>query len=172
MTLKLNRAGAALAGLVLLAASGASADTIVSSKGEEHLSAWITGYTYWDNTPPGSAAIARPVVHERAGGVGTWADPVTVAVGRSGGGWHYEPGTRLYLADLRKYAVVEDLCGACGGGRGGRVHIDIYVGGAATSAATASACAMKITAVQDIVVNPGPGRPVVAGELAEGCRVF
>lgn len=172
MTKRLNRAAMALTALALLAAGQAGADTIISTKGQQRLSAWITGYTYWDNTPPGSAAIARPVVHDEAGGIGTWADPVTVAVGRSGNNWHYEPGTRLYLSGLMKYAVVEDLCGACGGGRDGRVHLDIYVGGAETSASAARACAMKITAVQDVVVNPGPGYPVAAGELAEACRVF
>ena len=41
---------------------------------------FVTGYTYWDNSPPGSAQIARPQVHDRAGGVGTWKDPITVAV--------------------------------------------------------------------------------------------
>ena len=43
--------------------------------------AFITGYTWWDNSPPGSAQIARPVLHQRAGGNGTYSDPITVAVG-------------------------------------------------------------------------------------------
>ena len=72
MTKRLNRAAMALAGLALLAAGQAGANTITSSKSEARLSAWVTGYTYWDNTPPGSATIARPVVHDEAGGIGTW----------------------------------------------------------------------------------------------------
>lgn len=152
---------------------GAMADTVISSKGEEHLTAWITGYTFWDNTPPGSAAIARPTIHDEAGGVGTYADPVTIAVGRGRAGWHYPPGTRFYLAALQKYAVVEDLCGACGKGRNGRTHLDIYIGGADSTPRATTACAMKITAMQEVVLNPAPGYPVTAGEIsATGCRVF
>lgn len=148
---------------------GALADTFASSGGEQRLDAWITGYTFWDNTPPGSAAIARPVIHDEAGGIGTWEDPITIAVGRGHAGWHYAPGTRIYLENLEKYAVVEDLCGACGNGRAGRPHLDIYIGGQNTSARDANTCAMKITAVQAIVVNPAPGYDVTPGELAETC---
>lgn len=150
----------------------ALADTSISTKGEQRLDAWITGYTFWDNTPPGSAAIARPVIHDAAGGVGTWEDPITIAVGRGHAGWHYAPGTRIYLEGLEKYAVVEDLCGACGTGRSGRPHLDLYIGGQNTSARTANACAMKITAVQAIVVNPAPGYTVAPGEVAETCNMM
>jgi hypothetical protein len=162
--------GAAIALAIGLGA--AQANTVVSSKGEERLSAWITGYTFWDNTPPGSAAIARPTIHDEAGGIGTWDDPITIAVGRGHAGWHYEPGTRIYLQDLQKYAVVEDLCGACGSGRGGNPHLDLYIGGQNTSARAANDCAMKITAVQSIVINPARGYPVEPGEVAETCDAF
>jgi len=167
----------ALGGLVLLAAGGAlagaaMAETIASTKGEERLAAYVTGYSYWDNTPPGSAAIARPVVHDQAGGTGTWDDPITVAVGRSGSGWHFAPGTRIYLEGLRKYAVVEDLCGSCGRGRNGNPWLDVYVGGADTGSHTATQCAMKITGTQEIIVDAGPGHPVAAGELSESCSTF
>lgn len=164
----------AAGGLVLLMAGaiGAQAEAVISSKGEERLAAFITGYTFWDNTPPGSAAIARPVVHDEAGGTGTFDDPITVAVGRSGSGWRFAPGTRLYIEGLRKYAVVEDLCGSCGKGHGGNPWLDLYVGGSDTGSRMATQCAMKITGVQDIVLHPTPGYPVAPGELAESCRVF
>jgi hypothetical protein len=150
-------------------AQGALANTVISSKSEQRLDAWITGYTFWDNTPPGSAAIARPVIHDEAGGTGTYQDPITIAVGRGQAGWHYAPGTRIYLEDLEKYAVVEDLCGACAAGRAGRPHLDLYIGGENTSSRSANACAMKITAVQSIVVHPAPDYPVRPGEVAETC---
>lgn len=160
--------------LALLAASlalapAARADTVASSKGEQRIEAWITGYTYWDNTPPGSAAIARPTVHDQAGGIGTWDDPITLAVGRSKAGWHYAPGTRMYLEELQKYAVVEDLCGACSKGRKGRAHFDLYLGGQNTTARVARACAGKITAVHSVVIHPAPDYPVTPGEIAETC---
>lgn len=150
----------------------AGADTVISSKGEQRLDAWITGYTFWDNTPPGSAAIARPVIHDEAGGIGTYEDPITIAVGRGHAGWHYAPGTRIYLEDLDKYAVVEDLCGACGSGRSGRPHLDLYIGGENTSSRAANACAMKITSVHSIIINPAPGYPVKPGEMAETCNTM
>jgi len=167
MTLLQRGARAALSGFVLatllLFPRLAPADT------EQRFSAWITGYTYWDNSPPGSAAIARPVVHDEAGGIGTWEDPITIAVGQAGEGWHFPPGTRIYLEDLRKYAVVEDLCGACGKGHRGLPHFDLYIGGEDTSAHAATLCAMQITAAQEIVVNPDRDYPVLAGEVAETC---
>lgn len=140
---------------------------------EARLSAWVTGYTFWDNTPPGSAVIARPVLHDEAGGTGTWDDPVTLAVGFTGETWHYLPGTRVYLPELRKYAVVEDLCGSCGKGYDGLPHVDLYIGGAEISAGDADACARAITAVQDILLHPAPDYPVHPGEVAKsGCRRF
>ena len=88
---------------------------VVQAPSERRMTVFLTGYSYWDNTPPGSAIIGRPVIHEFAGGSGTWADPITLAVGwRIYFGRHfedYEPGTRFYIPRLRKYAIVEDLCG-------------------------------------------------------------
>src|SRR5512135_1310636 len=40
-------------------------------------SAYTTGYTWFDNTPPGSGEISHPVLHAKAGGTGTYADPIT-----------------------------------------------------------------------------------------------
>ena len=73
--------------------------------------AFMTGYSYWDNSPPGSAQISRPVLHERAGGTGTYRDPITVAVGT-----RRRTGLRVrhpvLSAGLDKYFIVEDICGA------------------------------------------------------------
>ena len=84
---------AALCGLAILVTAcslpepqGAQADEVLAtssaaSPNERRFNIFLTGYSYWDNTPPGSAAIARPVVHRRAGGTGTYSDPITIAVG-------------------------------------------------------------------------------------------
>lgn len=168
-----RRARAAVrAGLMLAVALGATVPLTASADlapAEAPQKAWITGYSYWDNSPPGSADIARPVVHDQAGGTGTWEDPITIAVGHGKGGWHYAPGTRIYLEGLRKYAVVEDLCGACSSGHHGAPHLDLYIGGENSTARQARACAMKITAMQEIVVNPAPDHPVTPGEIADTC---
>ena len=75
----------------------------------------MTGYDYWDNTPPGSPVISNPVIHQVAGGTGTWQDPTTVAVGHSIINGQdildWAAGTRFYIPNLRRYFIVEDTCG-------------------------------------------------------------
>lgn len=144
---------------------------------------YLTGYSYWDNTPPGSARIARPVVHRRAGGSGTYDDPITVAVGHSKSGGQsrmdYPAGTRFYFPNLMKYGIVEDLCGdgprpqngPCHTGYNGLPWIDIYVGGRSISSASADQCMRSITGVQSAILNPSRGLPVQQGEIAlSTCR--
>lgn len=152
---------------------------------EQEMQIFLTGYSYWDNTPPGSAAIARPVVHRRAAGTGTYSDPITIAVGYSLANGRtelqYPAGTRFYLPRLKKYAIVEDICGegpspqttGCWKGRNGRPHLDIYVGGARHSKEASNSCMYRLTGFHSTIMNPAPTYPVVAGELTEtGCQVF
>ncbi len=145
--------------------------------GETRLRVYLTGYSYWDNTPPGSAIIARPVLHREAGGTGTFKDPVTLAVGHRKVGDtfipDYPPGTRFYLPRLRKYAMVEDLCGdgdtpqlgPCHIGYQGHSWVDIYVGGIGHDAKIADACTRMITGIQPAILNPRPDYPSEAGEV-------
>jgi hypothetical protein len=157
----------------------------ISASGEVRFEAYVTGYSYWDNTPPGSAAIAYPVVHRTAGGTGTYQDPITLAVGHRIDGQRrsidYPVGTRFYLENLRKYAIVEDLCGdggrpqdgPCHAGYQGRPWLDIYVDGARSARSASNTCMNKLTQFHTVVQNPAPDYPVVAGALTEsGCQVF
>lgn len=156
-----------------------------NSSREKPFKAYVTGYSYWSNTPPGSAAIARPVLRRRAGGTGTYKDPITIAVGHSINGSRqtldYPAGTRFYIKGLRKYAIVEDVCGdgrrpqngPCHTGFRGLPWLDIYVDGKGSTAASARACAGRLTRVHNIIQNPSPNYPVVVGALTEsGCQVF
>lgn len=153
----------------------------VSASGNS-FTAYITGYSYWDNTPPGSAAIARPVIHRKAGGKGTYNDPITIAVGYRlvNGKAHldFPAGTRFYLPHLQRYAIVEDICGdgpnpeltGCARGNGGRPWLDIYVDGSRAGPGAANACMNRLTGFHDIIVNPKKGHPVSPGSIAEsGC---
>ena len=169
---------------------GAQADEVVSSSNtatasERQYSVYLTGYSYWDNTPPGSAAIARPVLRDKAGGTGTYEDPITIAVGHRIEGnrqtLDYPPGTRFYLPQLRRYAIVEDVCGEaptpqngpCHTGHNGLPWLDIYVDGAGSVRSQSESCMRRITRVQPIIQNPSPDYPVVAGALTEsGCQLF
>lgn len=152
---------------------------------EGRMSIYLTGYTYWDNTPPGSAEIARPVLRQRAGGTGTWKDPITIAVGHRIEGSRqvldYPEGTRFYLPRLRKYAIVEDVCGdgpkpqmgPCHTGHKGLPWLDIWLGGRNMSPAESDACARRITAVQVAIIDPPKNLPVEPGEIADGgCPTF
>lgn len=158
---------------------------VVAGLQEKKFKAYITGYSFWDNTPPGSAAIARPVIHRKAGGTGTYRDPITIAVGhtiiRGKQTLDYPAGTRFYLPRLRKYVIVEDVCGdglqpqygPCHSGHNGYPWLDVYVGGKRTGADQSNRCMYSLTGVQNIVMNPRPGYPVAAGPIAEsGCQTY
>jgi len=155
---------------------------VTVSAGEQYFTAYTTGYSYWDNTPPGSAAIARPVIHSRAGGTGTYHDPVTIAVGyRLVGGrarLDFPAGTRFYLPHLQRYAIVEDICGdgpqphltGCARGKNGLPWLDVYVDGSDVGAATANDCMYRLTGFYDVIINPRKGYAVSHGPIAEsGC---
>lgn len=150
----------------------------------DRMLAYLTGYSFWDNTPPGSAAIARPVIHRQAGGIGTYADPITLAVGHRIVGsvqtLDFPAGTRFYFPELRRYAIVEDVCGdgptpqngPCHIGYNGLPWLDIYVGGETVEASVSHACMYSITRVHQVIRDPSPGYPVIAGPLTEtGCAV-
>ncbi|WP_293574840.1 hypothetical protein [Phaeobacter sp.] len=152
---------------------------------EVRFEGYLTGYSYWDNTPPGSAAIARPVLRSKAGGTGTYRDPITIAVGhairRGKQTLDFPPGTRFYIERLRKYAIVEDVCGdgrqpqngPCYTGKDGRPWLDIYIGGKYDSVRHTEQCMYRLTGMQTIRMNPRRGYPVAPGEIsATGCRVF
>ena len=175
--------------LFLAACGGGGGDpatsTPSSSNEGDAFTAYVTGYSYWDNTPPGSADIARPIIHDKAGGTGTFEDPITLAVGHSRTAFthtlDYPAGTRFYFPKLRKYAIVEDLCGdgpipqdgACHIGRGGKPWLDIYVDGSNSGNSDADSCMYRITGMQRVVMNPDPHRAVRAGPLTEsGCQTF
>ena len=146
---------------------------------------YLTGYSYWDNTPPGSAAIAHPVIRRKAGGTGTYDDPITIAVGHVKRGQRstpdYRPGTRFYVEYLRKYAIVEDVCGdgprpqngPCHIGNKGYPWLDIWVGGRNVNKQFVQRCMYNLTGFQRVIMNPRQGYPVEPGEIsASGCRVF
>lgn len=157
----------------------------VRAPGEVRMEAYITGYSYWDNTPPGSVAISHGIVHTGAGGSGTYADPITLAVGHSLENGvqtlQYPPGTRFYFPYLQKYVMVEDTCGdgerpqdgPCYTGFEGRPWLDVYVDGANISKTISDQCMNAITGIHPVIRNPAPNYTVTPGSLSEtGCNVF
>lgn len=143
---------------------------------------YLTGYSYWDNTPPGSADISHPVLHRQAGGTGTYDDPITVAVGHAivdGRDIPLDvPGTRYYLVAHRRYLIVEDTCGDGPRPQDGPCYrlpadlrgtvtawLDAWVDGQAAGRAASDRCMADLTGVTPVVKDPPPGLPVTPGPL-------
>lgn len=132
----------------------------------------LTFYAWPDNDPAGTA-IAHPgtkgsgprVRHRTAGGTGSYADPVTVAM-RHG---VVPVGTRVYLARLRKYGIVEDDCASCRGW-----WVDVWMGGSANRSAWDDILACEDAATPDgripVVFDPRANLPVRTAPLFDNAR--
>ncbi|MFB0619614.1 cysteine/serine endopeptidase inhibitor [Streptomyces sp. AGS-58] len=174
------------------ATTGSTASKGTGGSGQTIDTAFTTGYTWFDNTPRGSARISDPILHQQAGGTGTYDDPITLAVGHSMEGGKdtldYPAGTRFYMPRVRRYFIVEDACGDGGSPQNGPCHslktapqgattwLDMYVGGeSGDSESAVQACADKVTAgahggLNTVVRDPGPGLPVVEGPVFQNGR--
>lgn len=189
--LRRARAGARRRLLTTLAACLAAVTPLVvpvavptPASAQETTTAYVTGYTWWDNTPTG-AAISYPTRHATAGGTGTYEDPVTLAVGHSRASGvdvpDFVPGRMFYLPALRRYFLVEDTCGdgptpenlPCHTGvpAGTAFWVDAWVDGSTVPAAAAGQCAAAVTGAHAVLLDPSPGYAVTAGPLATtaGC---
>ncbi|WP_426225970.1 hypothetical protein [Pseudarthrobacter sp. DSP2-3-2b1] len=140
---------------------------------------YVTAYSWFDNTPAGSPAISHPVLHQTAGGTGTYEDPVTVAVGHSletgEDVLDIPAGTKIYVPSVRRYFIVEDTCGDGPSPEDGPCHsgaeefgdaslwIDLWIGGEGERAALARSCAKAITGVHTVILNPGGNYLVASG---------
>jgi hypothetical protein len=152
------------------------APTPQPSPGEIKFDAYLTGYGWPDNTPAG-ANISHGVIRTKAGGVGTFSDPITIAVGHSiiNGKdiLDFPKGTKFYIPTLRKYFIVEDTCGdgntpqngPCHTGYNGLPWLDAWVGGENAPASSVYACEEKITGVHAVIQNPSATYLVVPGPV-------
>jgi hypothetical protein len=156
-----------------------------SPTGVRTIAAYLTGYSYFDNTPPGSVEISHAVLHQSAGGTGTYADPITVAVGHSivegRDVLDWPAGTRFYVPNLRRYFVVEDTCGDGSTPQSGPCHVgypapattwlDLWVGGSGGPASGADSCMDSVTGVWTVLVDPAPNYATVVGDIygSAGC---
>jgi hypothetical protein len=136
---------------------------------------WQTFYAATDNDPAGSRNIAYPAPqgkHARAGGTGTYADPITLAADER---W-LPVGTIVYAPRWHKYFIMEDQCVPCEADwEADRLHhVDLFMSPSSRSAVVAcERAATKPQAENDsIILNPDRNRPVDATPLytdAGGC---
>ena len=144
---------AALLGIGLLIAGAAPAEANTAQAAVTPHSTtytmYVTLYGALDNDPPGSADIAYPQIHSKAGGTGTYSNPVTFATSSS----ELAPGTRVYYAYLKKYFIMEDDCAQCDSDwKSGKRHIDMWAGNSTNSGILA--CEDKLTRSGSVIVNP------------------
>jgi hypothetical protein len=131
----------------------------------------VTLYGWPDNSPPGNA-IAYPAnegyhtKHNAAGGIGTYANPITYATDQA----ELPIGTIVYYPYLHRYFIMEDDCTECdedwtGSGPDGGphlYHIDLWVGGQnAESDNDVINCEDDLTQnSESVIVNPPSNEPV------------
>jgi hypothetical protein len=144
--------------------SQAPAGSSGGSPGSKQLTIWLTGYSWQDNTPPGSSKVGEPVLHQQADGQGTFADPITVAVPGHQGDMAWKPGTKFYLPTVQRYVIVEDS-GAADPPDGTDTHLDMWIGGQDGTKQATDDCENQLTGKVPAQVNPPDGLPVMAGAI-------
>lgn len=146
--------------------------TTVGSSGNEirHPGTYTTAYDFQDNNPANSAIISHPVIHQTAGGTGTYSDPLTVAVDHfSNGTLQFAAGTKFYVPNVRAYLIAEDTTGETAPGT---IHLDMWAGGETSSQSSAYDCMSHVTGNYLVIENPASNYAVVPGPLAANntCR--
>ena len=153
-----------------VAKPAAAAPNVATGNEIRHPGTYTTAYDYQDNTPSNSSAISNPVIHSQAGGTGTYADPITVAVDHlSGGQLQFPKGTRFYVPNIRAYLIAEDTTGETAPGT---IHLDMWAGGQTSSQSSAYDCMSHVTGHYLVIENPASNYTVVPGPLAanNACR--
>ncbi len=133
---------------------------VATQAGEKSISAYVTGYSVYDNDPAGSTATWINGVGGNAGGKGTFSDPYTMAVGFVGSKADFPAGTMWYDPLVKAYFKAGDTCAACHQGKGGNVWLDEYVGGKEISQAEATKRMNSRTGTRTLIQNPASGYPV------------
>jgi hypothetical protein len=161
---RLGQRGSVFAALVtlgvafLLEAMPAAASA-KSTSGPRSVSDYVTFYGWVDNSPPG-AGIAHPCIHQEAGGVGTYGDPVTFAEPID---LHGPWCQIIYVPFLKKYFIHEDQCHPCG--RVNTKHVDLWMGGDKNSTKQPEKrallhCEDEWTRHSTVILNPPSTEPV------------
>ncbi|KAB1073231.1 hypothetical protein [Methylobacterium planeticum] len=124
---------------------------------EQAVDARVTMYGWPDNDPPG-AGIAYPNLHQKAGGIGTFEDPITFASDAR----DLAPGTKIYVPYLQKYFIMEDYCADAVASSTDPLHVDLWAGGS-PSVDVAKLLAVENGNTRDsaqIIIDAEAGHPV------------
>ena len=153
------------------ASSGADvASDAARGDGGTTQSVYVTFYGWADNSPPGGAIAypkngGYPTLHNTAGGVGTYADPITFATDQA----EIPAGTIVYVPFIEKYVMMEDDCVECDTDwtSSRKWHIDLWMNSSAAENATSLAsCEGSWTRSATVVeIGAPPGRTVTTAPL-------
>lgn len=138
--------------LLLLVLPATTNISIVNAASAKTVHPFVTFYGFLDNSPPGKA-IAFPVIHSEAGGVGTFKNPITFATDKN----EFAPGTIVYVPFLKKYFIMEDDCVQCDTDfqTSHKLHIDLWTGGDANSGQDLINCEDSLTRNSaQVIVHP------------------
>jgi len=158
------RVAAVLGVVVALACACSRTPEQPQAGGAKQLTIWLTGYSWQDNTPPGSSTVGEPVLHKEAGGQGTFQDPITVAVPGHQGNMAWQPGTKFYLPSVQRYVIVEDS-GAAKQPAGTDTHLDMWIDGQSGTKQATDDCENIFTGRVPAQVDPPDNLPVMAGPI-------
>lgn len=133
---------------------------------ELRFTAYITGYASGDNDPPGDGTYLNGT-EGHAGGTGTYADPITLAVGYVGNKADYPLNTIFYVPNVQRYFKAQDTCADCHTVKNGAaVHLDLYAG--TFSGSGVLNCEDTFTNNFTVIQNPASNYKVTAGSLYSG----
>jgi hypothetical protein len=164
-------------GALAIALSVFGAPTAASAN-PTNVKAFMTLYGWADNSPSGPA-IAHPCLHNSAGGVGTFSNPVTFATDVSELAWCQV----IYVPYMKRYFIHEDECSECDSDWA-RFHLyrfDMWAGGDANSRQSPEKKALRACestwtradSVSDpanptIIVDPPSDLPVTTAPIFSG----
>jgi hypothetical protein len=105
--------------------------------------------------------IAQGVIHQEAGGTGTYCDPITFATEVANDA-QFPFGTIIYVPPLKRYFIREDTCAGCTG-----PWFDLWVGGDGGGDSNAViACEEHLPGpTLEVLVNPPSDEPVTPGPI-------
>ncbi len=155
------------------------APVATTSASEKIITAYVTGYSHFDNDPPGTAHTWIDGVGGQAGGTGTYDNPITMAVGFVGKNADFARGTKWYDPSLKAYFVAGDTCASCHNvpsthaSKGATAWVDMWTDGKGGVQANANKCMGNLTGVRKLIQNPVKTYAVTTGSLftSAGCRI-
>ncbi len=176
-----------IAGTKILASHADAADSVPLQAGGTAVTGDTTNYSGNDGGsggvfPPSTgidwpANAGYPTVHDAVGGIGTFEDPITVAINSKNGSSGdvpdnpaYQIGEKFYIPRLHLYFVAEDSCNVDSGNGSectdandsSKLHLDFFNGNITDQAyfSNEQNCENSYGGSTPVIADAGPGYPM------------